>query len=71
MPRNALSNAAFAMQQLQTEPQCLRRLQAAGMTRVSVSTEETNTPARRLHESVGFRIVNRYLNQVKPAGGQV
>jgi len=45
--------------------ECLRRLQAAGMTHVCVSTGETNTPARQLYESVGFRIVNRYLDYVK------
>lgn len=43
----------------------LRRMQAAGMDRVCISTGETNTPARRLYESVGFRIVNRYLDYVK------
>ena len=48
--------------------ECLRRLQAAGMNRACVSTGETNTPARRLYESVGFRVVNRYLDYVKPAG---
>jgi ribosomal protein S18 acetylase RimI-like enzyme len=48
--------------------ECLRRLQAAGMDRVCVSTGETNTPARRLYESVGFRVVNRHLDYVKPAG---
>jgi ribosomal protein S18 acetylase RimI-like enzyme len=48
--------------------ECLRRMQAAGMNRVCVSTGETNTPARRLYESVGFRVVNRYLDYVKPAG---
>jgi len=45
--------------------ECLRRLQAAGIDRVCVSTGETNTRARRLYESVGFRIVNRYLDYVK------
>jgi ribosomal protein S18 acetylase RimI-like enzyme len=43
----------------------LRRMQAAGMDRVCVSTGVSNTPARRLYESVGFRIVNRYLDYVK------
>jgi ribosomal protein S18 acetylase RimI-like enzyme len=42
-----------------------RRMQAAGMERVCVSTGETNTPARQLYESVGFRVVNRYLDFVK------
>ena len=45
--------------------ECLRRMQAAGINRVCVSTGETNTPPRRLYESVGFRIVNRYLDYVK------
>ncbi len=45
--------------------ECLRRMQTAGMNRVCVSTGETNTPARRLYESVGFRVVNRYLDYVK------
>ncbi len=43
----------------------LRRMQAAGMERACVSTGETNTPARRLYESVGFKIVNRYRDYVK------
>jgi ribosomal protein S18 acetylase RimI-like enzyme len=43
----------------------LRRMQARGMDRVCVSTGETNTPARRLYESVGFKIVNQYLDYVK------
>jgi len=45
--------------------ECLRRMQARGMNRVSVSTGVTNTPAIRLYESVGFRIVNKYLEFVK------
>ena len=48
--------------------EALRRMRTAGMDRVCVSTGETNTPARRLYESVGFRVVNRYLDYVKPAG---
>ena len=43
----------------------LRRLQARGMDRVCVSTGVLNTPALRLYESVGFRIVNKYLDYVK------
>jgi ribosomal protein S18 acetylase RimI-like enzyme len=46
--------------------ECLRRMQAAGMDRVCVSTGETNTPARRLYASVGFSVMNRYLDYVKP-----
>ena len=45
----------------------LRRLQAHGMNRVSVSTGDSNTPALRLYESVGFTIVNKYLTYVKTA----
>ena len=43
----------------------LRRLKARGMDRVCVSTGMSNNPARQLYESVGFRIVNRYLDYVK------
>lgn len=43
----------------------MRRLQAAGMDRVCVSTGVTNTAARPLYESVGFRIVNQYLDYVR------
>jgi GNAT superfamily N-acetyltransferase len=45
--------------------ECLRRMQARGMDRVSVSTGENNTPARRLYESVGFTVVNQYLEYAK------
>jgi len=41
--------------------ECLRRMQARGMKRISVSTGVLNTPAIRLYESVGFKIVNQYL----------
>lgn len=43
----------------------LRRMQARGMDRVCISTGILNTPARRLYESIGFRIVNKYLDYVK------
>jgi len=43
----------------------LRRMQARGMDRVCVSTGVSNTPALRLYESVGFKIVNKYLDYVK------
>jgi ribosomal protein S18 acetylase RimI-like enzyme len=43
----------------------LRRMQARGMERVCVSTGEKNTPALRLYESIGFTIVNKYLEYVK------
>ena len=41
--------------------ECMRRMQQKGINRVSVSTGVSNTPAIRLYESVGFRIVNKYL----------
>lgn len=43
----------------------LRRLQAAGMDRVCVSTGVANIAARALYESVGFRVVNRYLDYAR------
>lgn len=46
--------------------ECLRRMQERGMNRVSVSTGVTNEPAIRLYESVGFKIVNQYIEYVKP-----
>lgn len=45
--------------------EALRRMQELGMDRVSVSTGESNTPARRLYQSIGFKIVNKYLEYVK------
>jgi ribosomal protein S18 acetylase RimI-like enzyme len=44
----------------------LRRFKARGMDRACVSTNATNTPARGLYESVGFRIVNRTLDYACP-----
>ncbi len=46
--------------------ECLRRMQSRGMNRVSVSTGVTNFPAQKLYEGVGFKIVNQYLEYVKP-----
>lgn len=43
----------------------LRRMKACGMNRVCVSTGVSNTPAKQLYESIGFKIVNRYLDYVK------
>ncbi|RPI70222.1 MAG: GNAT family N-acetyltransferase [Geobacteraceae bacterium] len=43
----------------------LRRMKAYGMSRVCVSTGVSNTPAKQLYESIGFKIVNRYLDYVK------
>ena len=43
----------------------LRRMQAHGMDRMCVSTGVSNTPALRLYESIGFRVVNRYLEYIR------
>ena len=45
--------------------ECLQRMKSYGMDRVCVSTGITNTPARNLYESIGFRIVNKYLDYAK------
>ena len=44
----------------------LRRMRAYGMDRVCISTGVSNTPARKLYESIGFKVVNKYLDYVKP-----
>jgi mycothiol synthase len=44
----------------------LRRMRAQGIDRVCVSTTHTNCLARRLYESIGFRIVNKYLDYARP-----
>jgi ribosomal protein S18 acetylase RimI-like enzyme len=46
--------------------ECMRRMKARGMDRVCVSTGEPNAAARGLYESVGFRIVNRYVEYARP-----
>jgi mycothiol synthase len=43
----------------------LRRMKAHGMDRVCISTGVGNTAARQLYESIGFRVVNQYLEYVK------
>lgn len=43
----------------------LRRMKAYGMNRVCISTGVSNVPALRLYGSIGFKIVNRYLDYVK------
>ncbi len=43
----------------------LRRMQVRGMERVCISTGDSNTSARRLYESIGFKLVNKYLDYVK------
>lgn len=40
----------------------LRRMQNYGMNRVCISTGISNTPALNLYSSLGFTIVNRYLD---------
>jgi ribosomal protein S18 acetylase RimI-like enzyme len=45
--------------------ECMRRMKARGMDRVCVSTGEPNAAARGLYESVGFRIVNRYVEYAR------
>jgi len=45
--------------------ECLGRMQACGMEYACVSTGVSNIPAIRLYESVGFEIVNQYLDYVK------
>jgi ribosomal protein S18 acetylase RimI-like enzyme len=42
--------------------ECLRRMQACGMDRACISTGISNTAARKLYESLGFRVVNQYLD---------
>jgi ribosomal protein S18 acetylase RimI-like enzyme len=44
----------------------LRRMRAWGMERVCVSTGGSNTAAKNLYESIGFKIVNQYLDYVRP-----
>jgi len=43
----------------------LRRMQARGMDRVCISTGVSNVPAMRLYASVGFEVVNQYLDYVR------
>jgi ribosomal protein S18 acetylase RimI-like enzyme len=45
--------------------ECMRRMKARGMDRVCVSTGEPNAAARGLYESVGFRVVNRYVEYAR------
>lgn len=49
----------------------LRRMRAHGMERVCISTGVSNTPALRLYESVGFKIVNKYLDYMKIEDGGI
>jgi ribosomal protein S18 acetylase RimI-like enzyme len=45
--------------------ECLRRMQSYGMSRVCVSTGITNSPAVKLYESLGFKIVNKYIEYIQ------
>jgi ribosomal protein S18 acetylase RimI-like enzyme len=47
--------------------ECMRRMQARGMTRVILSTGVSNTPALQLYESVGFKIMTQTPEYIKPA----
>jgi ribosomal protein S18 acetylase RimI-like enzyme len=46
--------------------ECLRRMKDMGMDRASISTGFSNVPAQKLYQSIGFKIVNRYLDYTKP-----
>ena len=45
--------------------EALRRMKSCGMERVCISTGVSNTPARNLYNSIGFKVVNQYLDFVK------
>jgi ribosomal protein S18 acetylase RimI-like enzyme len=47
----------------------LRRMKVRGMERACVSTGVSNIPAIRLYQSIGFEIMNQYLDYVKPEDG--
>jgi len=47
--------------------ECMHRIQRREVERVSVSTGVTNEPAMRLYGSVGFKVVNKFLEYVKKA----
>jgi ribosomal protein S18 acetylase RimI-like enzyme len=42
----------------------LRRMRERGMERACISTGVSNGPAKSLYESIGFKVVNRYLDYV-------
>jgi ribosomal protein S18 acetylase RimI-like enzyme len=46
--------------------ECLRRMKDMGMDRACISTGFSNIPAQQLYQSIGFKIVNRYLDYTKP-----
>jgi len=43
----------------------MRRMKGYGMERVCISTGIQNTPALKLYESIGFKVVNRSLDYVR------
>jgi len=43
----------------------LRRMQTRGMERMCISTGVANVAALRLYKSIGFKVVNKYLDYVK------
>lgn len=45
--------------------ECLRRMKDMGMDRACISTGFANLPAQQLYQSIGFKIVNRYLDYTK------
>ena len=45
--------------------ECLRRMRDMGMNRACISTGFSNIPAQQLYQSIGFKIVNRYLDYTK------
>ena len=47
----------------------LHRMKALEMNRACISTGVSNTPARELYTSIGFRIVNKYLDYVRTVTG--
>jgi mycothiol synthase len=44
----------------------MQRMRAYGMDRICISTGISNIPALSLYSSLGFKIVNRYLDYVRP-----
>jgi mycothiol synthase len=44
----------------------MQRMRSYGMERVCISTGVSNTPAFNLYASLGFQVVNRYLDFVRP-----
>lgn len=47
--------------------ECMRRMRSHGMAYACVSTGVSNIPAQRLYRSIGFEIMNQYLDYMKPA----